>query len=641
MKVNIYEKFLKISFVLMAMVLFASVAVFDGGDASALTYSSDTDIEFTFNSVISINLSSPNLVISDLAPGDALDSNIITVGANTNGSAGFQLSATVGVKNGTSALVNTNDSTYAFTNLSTNKATLANFSDNTWGYSYCANTAANCNGGSGTWVSGSVGSTTAGYNGLPLDNNTNADERGNGGVTLISTTGTEGEQKTVQFKIGAKASSGQASGDYTNTINFYAVANPEPQLGPVACTAGKICYNANSLTAYEGTMGQQIATADGTEIMLLASNFSRSGYGFAGWSDTYDYSGHKYGPQETITVPTGTTTNGLSLYAIWVRSEGSIQNWSGCSGLQQGSVTALTDQRDNNTYAIAKLADGNCWMIENLRLESTNSDNSTGALAQGFGTSSTYGNFSGLADAETADFTATSGATDATTANSLYYAGTQSGTATIDISQTSYAGYRMPRYNNTNTSARASTPTTNSSAMYSYGNYYTWAAAIADTTYYNTNNSSVTNTSLCPAGWHLPTGGMAYASGNTSGVNVTGDTSTFREFYNLGYDIMGSITTAYEDTPNSGYANYSSNTTNSNGDTATKAFRKFPNNFLYSGVFYTSSASIRGSSGGYWSSTAVDYDYSYLLRLFSSGVYPGTSNSEKSSGYSIRCVSGS
>ena len=28
----------------------------------------------------------------------------------------------------------------------------------------------------------------------------------------------------------------------------------------------------------------------------------------------------------------------------------------------------LSDVRDNNTYTVRKLADGNCWMSENLRL---------------------------------------------------------------------------------------------------------------------------------------------------------------------------------------------------------------------------------------------------------------------------------
>ena len=207
----------------------------------------------------------------------------------------------------------------------------------------------------------------------------------------------------------------------------------------------------------------------------------------------------------------------------------------------------------------------------------------------------------------------------------------------------------MPRYNNWNNQSssanRPQNPTTNSATnsttnagMYSYGNYYTWHAAIADLTYNGTNNSSVTNTSLCPSGWHLPTGGLAYASGNTGGVNVTGDASTFREFYNLGYKTMDEVKTAYEDTPNSGYAYYSSNTTNTAGNNATKAFRSFPNNFLYSGYFNSSSASSRGSYGDYWSSTASNYYVSYTLCLNTSNVYPGTYGNNKGNGSSIRCT---
>ena len=206
----------------------------------------------------------------------------------------------------------------------------------------------------------------------------------------------------------------------------------------------------------------------------------------------------------------------------------------------------------------------------------------------------------------------------------------------------------MPRYNNLNTTNRATNPTSNTftidnttGGMYSYGNYYTWHAAIADLTYNGTNNQSTTGTSLCPTGWHLPTGGLAYASGNTSGVNVTGDTSTFREFYNLGYKTMDEVKTAYEDTPNNGYSYYSSNTTNTAGKTATAAFRSFPNNFLYSGYFHSSSARNRGSYGGYWSSTAYGNYSSYVLSLDSSSVFPGTSTDSKYSGRSIRCVSGS
>ncbi|MDO4747152.1 MAG: InlB B-repeat-containing protein [Candidatus Saccharibacteria bacterium] len=602
---------------MMLTLMISSMGVFAEGNASALTYSSDTDIEFTFNSVISINLSSPNLVISDLAPGEYSDSNIITVGATTNGSAGFQLSATVGQKNGTDALVNTVSSSNTFANLTTTQATLAGFSDNTWGYSYCADSSTNCGtSGSSTWVSGNKGSTTAGYAGLPLDNNDNAAERGNGGVLLLNTSGPEDTIQSVQFKIGAKASSGQASGDYTNTINFYAVANPEPQLGPVSCEAGKICYNENALRGVEGTMGKQSA-GNNASVTLLASNFSRSGYGFAGWNTAYDYSGTSYGPNEDITTPANTSTNGLSLYAMWIKSTGSLQNWSGCSSLPQGSVTALTDQRDNNTYAIAKLADGNCWMIENLRLENDAAHNSDGTLAQGYGTSATYGNFSGLANPETPDKF-----TDTYSANSLYSNDGVDGTINIG---TSNLARRMPRYNNINTPTNASdrpqNPTTNdainttsNASMYSYGNYYSWHAAIADTTNYSSGDHNTT--SICPTGWQIPLGGTS--TGNIE-QGASDPANKVPGFSYLDRKMGGTGATQYTVADS-------------------LRWRKYPANFVYSGDVYNGSVDSRGRYGYLWSSTAYSSNSAYYLYLDSPYVYPGTGYSSKYYGWTVRCV---
>ena len=396
----------------------------------------------------------------------------------------------------------------------------------------------------------------------------------------------------------------QAADTYTGKVK-YTMVHPytEEPLQPQPSTSGCINYFANASDAV-GTMGCQSAS-DGQTKELLASNFSRTGYGFAGWSDKFDYptnpSAHFYGPMETITVPTGTTANGFSLYAVWIKSQGSIQDQSKvasvCNSLTTAptdgtanltSVSALTDQRDNNTYAIAKLADGKCWMIENLRLESTAEHNSDGTLAQGYGTSSTYGNFGGLATAESTNFSNT------TTANSLYYSGTQSGDATIDIGTTNYPGYRMPRYNNWNnqsTSANrpqnptsnSATNTTTSAGMYSYGNYYTWHAAIADLTYNGTNNQSTTGTSLCPAGWHLPKSGDKSNEANN-------------ELWSLVVDGINGGTKP---------ANYDSSTTpyyngTPEGRDASNKLRAYPNNFLYSGSFAASSAYNRGSLGYAW-----------------------------------------
>ena len=585
------------------------------GVVSALTYQTSQDVEFTFNPTISVSLSSNDLIIDSLTPNSSSDSNIITVSVSTNTGYGYYMSATAGTSTGDTNLTSTTNSGNVFTNLSSNAATLAAFPDDRWGYSYSTDDGS-------TWISGSQGSTSSGYNGLPLDN----DDSGATGVILASTDSFS-NSGSVKFKIGAKASATQATGTYTNTVNFYAVANPEPQLGPVECEAGKICYNVNALTATEGTMGKQSAS-DGNTVTLLASNFSREGYGFAGWSDTYDYSGNLYGPQEDITVPTGTTANGLSLYAIWMPSAGTMQaNASSvCSGLTTAptdgtktlnSVSALTDQRDNNTYAIAKLADGKCWMIENLRLEADATRGDTNRLlSQGYGTSTTYGNFSGLAGAEAP------WADNSTTANSLY--STNGAGNTINIG-TSDAGYRFPRYNNYNnqsTSAnRPQDPTTNdvtnsttNAGMYSYGNYYTWHAAIADTTAYSNGDHNAT--SICPSGWQIPLG-------NTS----TGDIK------------QGASDTANK-VPGFSYLDRKMGGTGATQSTTAGSlrWRRYPVNFVYSGRVYSGSVYGRGSSGNYWSSTASSSVYAYYLNLNSSLVSPGTNYGNKYGGWTIRCV---
>ena len=453
----------------------------------------------------------------------------------------------------------------------------------------------------------------------------------------------------------------QTADTYTGKVK-YTLVHPATNAPNIAHTTGanRIGYFPNAGNLVEDTMGDQIIGSTATSAVLWASNFKRSGYGFAGWSDKYDWelgandaSGngtganagyHIYGPNATITFTAGQySTEGLSLYAVWVPSAGSLQNWNGCSSLAQGAVTALTDQRDNNTYAVAKLADGKCWMIENLRLDYDATAGATNeALSQGYGKSTTYGNFIGLATPETANFVASSGsATEPTTANSIYYAGTQSGTATIDISQTNYAGYRMPRYRNDNTNTDSTTnPNTTVANMternqnvYSYGNYYTWSAALANTIYYTSptatdadgKTSETVNTSLCPAGWKLPRGGnkTREATNDFWALVVTG--------------INGGTNPANYDSSTAPYY-----TGDSEGTNASIALRSYPNNFLYSGYAINSSVNNRGSSGSYWSSTASNNNLgSYGMFLYSSSVNPGTEYNNKYNGNSIRCLAGS
>ena len=580
--------------------LLVSLFIFGMGSSSsvnALTYQSGVGVNFTFNPTITINVGG-DLVISELTPGSSADSNIISVGVTTNASYGYNLSATVGQKNGTDALVNGSDSTKTFTNLSTTAGTasaLSNFGEDTWGYSYSVDNGSN-------WISGSIGSTASGYAGLPLDNNDSTNERGKGGVTLISTTD-PADSKSVRFKIGARASQSQPAGTYTNTINFYAVTNPEPELGPISCPAGKICYNVNSLTPTEGDMGMQsdLGAGSSTTItnnsqpILWASNFKKPGYGFAGWNTSYDYSGTNYGPNQTITAPSDIESSGLSLYAIWVPSAGDLQNWNGCSSLNQGDVTALKDSRDNNVYAVAKLADNKCWMIENLRLDdsveltSANTHNPSLPLTNSWWYSS----------ANDSDTKPTSNHLSATT--------DPTATAWCTTDSSNCDDQSMLATNNTtlftnNTSSSYST----GSNVYSYGNYYNWYSATAGHGKYGSSYGSgyTSPGDICPAGWHLPTGGSATA-----------------EFGAL--DVAMGGTGAYQSTAE-----------------ASNRWRSYPNNFVYSGRVSGSSVTYRGADGDYWSSSAGNSRGAYSLSFSGSSVTPGTYTYYKYNGRMARCVAG-
>ena len=380
-----------------------------------------------------------------------------------------------------------------------------------------------------------------------------------------------------------------------------------------------------SAVAASTKAGRQDNVSANSTAELRAYNYSRPGYGFAGWSPSYEASTASgstdiiYGPQATISTnpndPEGAdvSTNGLILYPVWVASTGSMQTFSSsdCNAMSIGDVTARTDIRDGNVYTIAKLPDGStgkCWMVENLRLDSdanitpsnTQSNNGT------FG-----GVFTGLAMPEKANFNETTPPTP----NSLY---STDGTTINVISDGSSLlwGYRIPRYNNGNidrslTASYGGTGgSTTNRQWYGYSNYYTWPAAIADTTYYYSGNHNTT--SICPAGWHIPTG-----------VATTG------EFALLDIALGGTGSTS-----NSKY-------TDPTGEVMSSRYRSYPNNFLYSGYFSGSSVNGRGAYGGYWSSTAYGSRDSYSLYLSSPLVLPGNDGQNKYLGYAIRCTLGS
>lgn len=192
--------------------------IFSSNNVSALSYSSDVNIGFTFNPTISLSISPDNLTISDLIPGTAAESNTITVNVATNTAYGYHLTANVGsnttnynttnlvhASSATSTL--TSNATFASLAYGSSVANKDNLSTNTWGYSYSLDS----------------GTTWKPYSGLPLYSDANHS------AELISTYN-PADSKSIDFKIAASTSNTQPSGEYTNIINFYAVTNSGPPL---------------------------------------------------------------------------------------------------------------------------------------------------------------------------------------------------------------------------------------------------------------------------------------------------------------------------------------------------------------------------------------------------------------------------
>jgi len=254
-----------------------------------------------------------------------------------------------------------------------------------------------------------------------------------------------------------------------------------------------------------------------------------------------------------------------------------VAEWS--ASIAAGEETQAVDSRDGSIYTIARLADGNLWMTQNLRL-----DPSTANIT------------SANTNSPSADFLteiASSSSSDTwCTANSAECVDTV----------TFNTGNLGTEYD-------------------AYGTYYNWYTATAGNgTYSLSTLNTSTSGDICPSGWHLPTAGSSANFENS-------------DFYKLSRAVIGAD-------PASGNANqpYWYNTPDaSEGANASQAMRSAPNNFLYSGYYFGSAANGRGSYGGYWSSTAFSAVSSFNFFLDVGYVYP-TVFSSKFNGFAVRCL---
>ena len=373
----------------------------------------------------------------------------------------------------------------------------------------------------------------------------------------------------------------------------------------VRSTPGTLTINFNGNGSTGGsTASQQIAA--GNTAALNANGFTRTGYVFTGWNTAADGSGTSYadGADYTVTPATGDTT--VTLYAQWrlpINHLGDVtymQDFTStlCATSEIGATTRLTDSRDGKQYWVAKLADGNCWMTQNLDLDLSTKEALTpedsdvsrswtpGNDTLTDGTQTTTGN--------TAVWSWNLGDYVLTTPN----AGTSCGSSGIsNFGDCTSVGFQ---------SVAGMTPMTDGDATdvisgntynahYHVGNHYTWNAATAG----GTITGQDATDSICPKGWQLP----------TSNNSNSGSFQALTDAYNISGNAAG------------GTASVSA-----------------PLYFVRSGLVYSGSLRNAGGGGGYWSSTANSNTGNAYYLAFGSGYVDPSNYGGRYPGSSIRCL---
>ena len=467
-------------------------------------------------------------------------------------------------------------------------------------------------------------------------------------VILDQTSSANSNANNYNLAIGARINSNTAPGTYGNTFVITVTANPVNY---------SITYNANATGVSNMPPNVSNQPTDTEQVNISSTVPTRDGYNFKGWctaqtTDGGTCSGTTYNPDGGGTalawaIDQTQASNSLNLYAMWASAGPVITNTTcatpvpssitymqeladsakksaALSSMTQGSQYYLVDERDNQGYCVAKQADGNIWMTQNLDLDiggtgvatltSENTDlNTSGSAPYADG----YSSSGGVITWSPASTATTSGRTISGTTVSPEMP------TTTEANSTPYSAEGGDRYYYTTGTTSNETMQTlaqctaaghseEDCAHYHAGNYYNWTAAIASNASSGIGSTryDVAANSICPKGWKLPQGRSS----------TSGDAAT-RQFGNLWY-TSGIITSV------SG-SSYATNGFNN--------IRTSPLFFVRGGYVYGSSLVNSGSFGFYWSSSVVSTSDA-CSAYFRSSLITSANYSTRSDGLSIRCV---
>ena len=447
----------------------------------------------------------------------------------------------------------------------------------------------------------------------------------------------EGDPNEYTLALAAKVDSNTPNDSYTGNFTLAATSN-DPMY--------HIAYADLSATIPEAVSG----TSSTGSVTLSGQYPSKYGYTFMGWctEPTTDdsCSGTIYQPGNSYALPSTTTDNEQTFYAMWRPNYGTFDaafkkagtskvngyypmqgmSESVCNNVTIGTTGTLIDTRDNRTYEVIKYADNNCWMHQNLELTFY-----TGTDGKGYaGDSTTTAN--SVANGKT---TLTSDDTDITSGSSVSISdfkatqntapgastgawddyGNDGGHSFSWVAYDPAQAYAIPTGTQNEFGQNEYTTSANGAPSQRGGNLYNWTIATLGSGADLTTDWSEAPNSICPANWRLPAA------------------KDDKSFYNL-------LDTYYTGTISSG--NPQTNSTLANPSALTmqqNLMRSDPLGFMVSGVYGRSNGTIvnRTTEGSFWSGTAVSAMSAHYLLSSSRGFAPQYA-AYRGFGYAVRCV---
>ena len=282
----------------------------------------------------------------------------------------------------------------------------------------------------------------------------------------------------------------------------------------------KVAYRTEGTDVGNNATGSQLTTTYAVNIASTQAADTYSG------KVIYTLVHPNTAPAPLVCNPNGTTIGAnTSTDIVCMQDISSTNKSSILSSMTTGTQYTLTDKRDEKTYTVSKLADGNIWMTQNLDLDLdssktyTNEDTDLGWNGTSYSTASwtptrsTYDSTTktwcqGGTWNSQRNFCQNNYTPESHDPGDLYWNGTLSNYSDWSSYRNSCTWDSTTHEPTCDESLNPLSTYTSSTGttQYHFGNFYNWSAAIA-----SNDSSSITSgtveQSICPAGWTLPIGG--------------------------------------------------------------------------------------------------------------------------------------